>query len=306
MRLTDGRKEKEMTKEMMIEKIRKLNKSTHENMEQKKKALNIMVNAVQVGGKILALIPVEDLKIDESYQRPLQSHVLAIANEWKDVKCDPLVVNYRGDGYFYVVDGQHRRKAAIIKGIEHLVCVILVGLTVKKEAELFGSQGNGVKKPNPYDIFKANVRSGEKIDCAIKKACDRYGVEVKKSSNPKNLSCITIVRKIFRKGDEEDFYWIMELLDELRWDNMRKGYCHAVINALYEIKKKYNVESDFIRQQLLCALKTTSPDELFTLSKAKYPQYLDMSKALKMLLLDIIGDSKTLIIIREQLNTGIA
>ena len=81
MRLTDGKKEKEMTKEMMIEKIRKLNKSTHENIEQKKKALNIMVNAVQVGGKILALIPVEDLKIDESYQRPLQSHVLAIANE---------------------------------------------------------------------------------------------------------------------------------------------------------------------------------------------------------------------------------
>lgn len=42
------------------------------------------------------------------------------------------------------------------------------------------------------------------------------------------------------------------------------------------------------------------------LSKAKYPQYLDMSKALKMLLLDIIDDSKTLIIIREQLNTVIA
>ena len=72
-------------------------------------------------------------------------------------------------------DGKHRLEAARMRGIKYLLCDIVVGLTQAQEAELFGCQGVGIKKPDPYDIFKANVCSGEEIDTAIKEMCDKYG-----------------------------------------------------------------------------------------------------------------------------------
>ncbi len=65
------------------------------------------------------------------------------------------------------------------------MCVITVGLTQKQEAALFGCQGNGIKKPNPYDIYRANVCSGQEIDSAIKSMCDKYGLSVDKNNKKK-------------------------------------------------------------------------------------------------------------------------
>lgn len=137
-------------------------------MESRKNALKTLMSGIPVGNKVFVLVPVEYLHIDESYQRPVQSHVKTIVQEWDDMKCDPLKINYREDGNLYVWDGQHRLVALKLMGIDYVLCVITVGLTQKQEAALFGCQGNGIKKPNPYDIYKANVCSGEEIDSAIK------------------------------------------------------------------------------------------------------------------------------------------
>ena len=117
---------------------------------------------------------------------------------------------------FYVWDGQHRKEAACSRGLEYLLCDVTIGLTVEEEARLFGCQANGIKKPNPYDIFKAHVCEGEVIDTAIKKACDKYD---RKSSSPRCLSCLTISRNIFGRRHEEYFYWILDLLEKAAWYN---------------------------------------------------------------------------------------
>ena len=50
-----------------------------------------------------------------------------------------------------------------------------VGHVQVQEAKLFGCQGVGIKKPDPYDIFKADVCSGEQINTTIKEICDKFG-----------------------------------------------------------------------------------------------------------------------------------
>ena len=57
------------------------------------------------------------------------------------------------------------------------------------------------------------------IDTAIKKACDKYDIEVRKSSSPRCLSCLTISRNIFGRRHEEYFYWILDLLEKAAWYN---------------------------------------------------------------------------------------
>ena len=285
-----------MTKDQMIEKMRKINAKHKDNIDSRKNALKILMSGIPVGNKVFVIVPVEDLHIDESYQRPVQSHVNTIAREWDDMKCDPLKINYRSDGYLYVWDGQHRLVALRIMGVDYVLCVITVGLTQEQEAELFGCQGNGIKKPDPYDIFKANVCAGEEIDTAIKTMCDKYDLLVNRNNKRAgNLSCLTLAREIFRKGDEdrEYFEWVLELLHKATWNEFPQSHCHRVINSLYEIRKSSGEENEYVQRRLVAYLKNTNPDELLRNATVKYVQFKDESKRIKLFLLDIVnGDDE--------------
>lgn len=284
-----------MTKDQMIDLMEKINRGRKDNIENRRSALNTLVGAFPVGGKVFAVVALDELHIDESYQRSLQNHVKIIARDWNPTKCDPLKINFRENGLFYVWDGQHRLEAAKLRGIKYLLCDITVGLTQEQEAELFGCQGIGIKKPNPYDIFKANVCSGEEIDSAIKSMCDKYDLVVDRNNKKAgNLSCLTLARKIFEKGieDREYFEWILELLHKARWNEFPQSHCHRVVNSLYEIRKSSEEQNEFVQRKLITYLKKTNPDDLLINATIKYPQFKDESKKLKLFLLDIVnGDS---------------
>lgn len=290
-----GRKKTEacgMTKDQMIEAMRKINAKYNDNLEERKNALKILMGGIPVGNKVFVIVPVEDLHIDDSYQRPVHNHVKTIAQEWDDMKCDPLKINYRKDGKLYVWDGQHRLVALKMMGVDYVLCVITVGLTQEQEAALFGCQGNGIKKPDPYDIFKANVCSGEAIDTAIKDMCDKYDLIVNRNNKKAgNLSCLTLARDIFKRGekDREYFVWVLELLHKARWNEFPQSHCHRVINSLYEIRKASDEENEFIQRKLIAYLKKTNPDELLIKATIAYPQFKDESKKLKLFLLDIVN-----------------
>lgn len=282
-----------MTKDQMIELMEKINRGHKDNLESRRSALNTLVGAFPVGGKVFAVVALDELHIDESYQRSLQNHVKVIARDWNPTKCDPLKINFREDGNFYVWDGQHRLEAARLRGIKYLLCDITVGLTQSQEAELFGCQGVGIKKPDPYDIFKANVCAGEEIDTAIKDMCDIYDLVVNRNNKKAgNLSCLTLVRDIFKKGDEKYFDWVLELLHKARWNEFPQSHCHRVVNSLYEIRKSSEEQNEFVQRKLITYLKKTNPDDLLINATIKYPQFKDESKKLKLFLLDIVnGDS---------------
>lgn len=285
-----------MTKDQMIELMEKINRGRKDNLESRRSALNTLVGAFPVGGKVFAVVALDELHIDESYQRSLQNHVKIIARDWNPTKCDPLKINFREDGFFYVWDGQHRLEAAKLRGIKYLLCDITVGLTQEQEAELFGCQGVGIKKPDPYDIFKANVCAGEEIDTAIKDMCDCYDLLVNRNNKKAgNLSCLTLARDIFKRGEEDRGYfeWVLELLHKAKWNEFPQSHCHRVVNSLYEIRKSSGEENEFVQRKLVTYLEKTNPDELLINATIAYPQFKDESKKLKLFLLDIVnGDNE--------------
>lgn len=284
-----------MTKDQMVELMEKINRGRKDNLENRRSALNTLVGAFPVGGKVFAVVALDELHIDESYQRSLQNHVKIIARDWNPTKCDPLKINFREDGNFYVWDGQHRLEAARFRGIKYLLCDITVGLTQEQEAALFGCQGIGIKKPDPYDIFKANVCAGEEIDTAIKNMCDDFDLLVNRNNKKAgNLSCLTLAREIFKRGEEDRGYfeWVLELLHKAKWNEFPQSHCHRVVNSLYEIRKSFGEENEFVQRKLISYLKKTNPDELLINATIKYPQFKDESKKLKLFLLDIVnGDN---------------
>ena len=45
------------------------------------------------------------------YPRPLQKKFKYLLDNWDSNKCDPIILNYRSDGFYYVINGQHRKES---------------------------------------------------------------------------------------------------------------------------------------------------------------------------------------------------
>ena len=89
---------------------------------------------------ILLEIPISELYIDTSYQRPLMGHRVDImVQDWNWIACGTLTVVLRGkgSGEYFIIDGQHRVEAARRAGIKKLPCIVFDGMEDKSEAKEF-------------------------------------------------------------------------------------------------------------------------------------------------------------------------
>lgn len=102
-----------------------------------------------------------DLKIDAEAQRTLNpSRAKAIAADIKPHALGSIIVSQRTNGDMYIVDGQHRREACRIAGIENMVAEVHRGLTLQEEASLFLIKNREASKTNAHDEYRIGLTAG--------------------------------------------------------------------------------------------------------------------------------------------------
>lgn len=244
-------------------------------------ARTVMNNTYELWGKKIAAVPVALMKLDMSYQRVLSANVKKLMTEWKNSECTFLRVSYR-DGYFYVLDGQHRLAVAKAKGIVELPCEIYTGLTQKDEALIFARQNRNVTKLNPFDTYKANLACGDisipevRIDMEIARICGVYNVEVKKvgayQPNPKTLRSLYRARQIVESNGSQVFAWVLNVITSSDWNQEPTAYTKEMLamlkNFYLEHCKDVNVESN-----ALYVLNHNTPAEITGMAKSQYSEY---------------------------------
>ena len=259
-------------------------------------ARTVLDNAYEICGKKVASVPVGLMRLDHSYQRVLAPNFKKLMNEWNNEKCDFLMVSYR-DGYFYVIDGQHRYSVAMAKGIVTLPCIIFNGLTREQEALKFGQQNDGVTRLNPYDVFKANIACGDVsikevyIDMEIKRICDFHKVVVKKvgngQTNPKTLRSLTRARNIVRLNGAECLDWILAVIEVSNWNLCKDAYAADIMVMLKNFYME-NINNLPIMQDVLLTsvLNSVTPTDLISMAKYSYSEY-GLETALGLCLKDL-------------------
>lgn len=104
-------------------------------------------------------IPLDLLKVDEAYQRDLKhAFVEKIAREFNPILFGALEVSER-DGFYWVIDGQHRLAALHLMdwpGNVKVPCHVRRHLAREKEASHFSRFNTMRRKPTPYDLFRAD------------------------------------------------------------------------------------------------------------------------------------------------------
>ena len=257
---------------------------TKENATVNTSRAEMILNTVsELWGKRTAIVPVNLLDVDYSYQRVRTAHVNKIYDKWDPNQCDYLIVSYRDDK-FYIIDGQHRYYAALARGVKDLPCIIRTGLTMEDEARIFVEMNTSRKPLNPFDTFKANIANGNenipevKVDMIIKRLCDKYGIKIKQmktGTEPRVLRTMYDPRTIVGKdaSGEARLDWIFDLISKSNWSECPEPYGSRFLR-MFSVYYNNNINDlDNAKAKAIKTMCDISPSEFYAKAINKYNTY---------------------------------
>jgi len=157
-------------------------------------------NHIDIGLSHIVGIKARDLVLGAEYQRQLlEDHAMAIAEKFDVRKALVVVVNVRFNGDRYVIDGQHRVMAAMLRDPEMVLpCIVYHGLNESQEAGLFAELQRERRQLRPHDLFWADVVAGDKTVLHLKDIVESVGYRfARKEGNKGHIYCYSNLRRSY-------------------------------------------------------------------------------------------------------------
>lgn len=233
----------------------------------------------------LLQVQVSDLQVDALVQRKYDPQLAkSIAKDFDVSRLRTFVVSRRKGG-LYVIDGQHRRAAALMvedgDGNKPYVKLMVnaevyEGLSIEEEAFLFVVSNGLSKRPSPIDIFDKQVLSGDEEAVSIQKIVEDFGMRITWGRNPDVISAVAAVRWIHRRGGPTLLHDTLAVLGSA-WPGQRDTWDGTLLKAMATILDKHRTQLD-IESLAIKLSKSGTPGAL--LGKAR-----DLQGALRKSLL---------------------
>ncbi|MDM2174990.1 hypothetical protein PP404_24445 [Mycobacteroides abscessus] len=192
----------------------------------------------------------DQMKVSPVAQRALnQAWVDRLAAEFNPDVMGMLHVSYR-DGWYYVIDGQHRKSAAIqwMGSDQQVQCHIYEGLTSADEADLF-LRLNSVKAQTPMSKYKVALTAGRPIETDIDRIARSAGLVIGLSKDLEEIGCVTALVNTYNKSGPGSLAFALRVIrDAYGYD----GFQRDPIAALALIKDRYGdaIEEDKLIMRL--------------------------------------------------------
>lgn len=155
-----------------------------------------------------------DLVVDHAYQRmaeePSSKRLIQhIAGNWDWRLCAPLTVSDRAppEQGLYVIDGQHRLAAALLRqDVHELPCIISKFSGIEDEARLFVALNSARRQVGEVEKFHARVASKDHYALAAKRVIEDSGLTVARYTDaqfwqPLECGFPTIVERTIRNRE---------------------------------------------------------------------------------------------------------
>ena len=185
--------------------------------------MNNPSQSLTIANKKVMLLDVKLLYIDTAYQTMTRhKRSKGIESLWDVAKSGEIVVSYR-DGKFFIIDGAHRARAAILNGADYLLAIIHTDLDIVKEAELFADQNQRTIPVSPYDLYNANLISSKPDDIAILNTANKYGciiVPSKTKDMRRAITAVGVSKDILADktiNGAKCFDWMLATMDACYW-----------------------------------------------------------------------------------------
>lgn len=183
-------------------------------------------------------VRLDQMKVNPQAQRGLnEAWANTLADEFNPDLMGFVHVSHR-DGWFYIIDGQHRVKAAMIflgDSSQQVQCHIYEDLTNEQEAQLFLDLNN-TKKQGPMSRYKVALTAGKPDECDVERICRSLDLRIGLDKNCEEIGCITAILAVYHKHGPASFSFAMRVIrDAYGYD----GFKRQTISALALIKDRY-------------------------------------------------------------------
>lgn len=182
-------------------------------------------------------VRLDQMKISPVAQRSLNTAwVDTIAKNFNPDVMGMIHVSRR-DGWYYVVDGQHRREAAIqwLGSDQSVQCHVYDGLTSADEADLF-LRLNTVKAQSPMSKYKVALTAGRPVESDVDRIARSTGLVIGTSKDLEEITCVTALLNTYRKSGPGSLAFSLRVIREaFGYD----GFTRDVISGLALVKDRY-------------------------------------------------------------------
>lgn len=184
----------------------------------------------------LRWVAISEMKVSPRAQRQFKP---AQADEYAaDFDLEALgypVVNLR-DGYFWIVDGQHRIAALklIGWGDQQVQCEAYEGLSEAEEAELFLRRDNR-RAIATFPKFAIGVVAGRKEECDIDRIVQEQNLTISRSRT--GIGAVGSLRRVYRRGGPEVLARTLQIIRDAYGD---AGFKAAIIDGVGLVCQRYN------------------------------------------------------------------
>lgn len=203
----------------------------------------------------LEWIAVAALGVDPAYQRSIDNERSAklikdIARRWDWNLCQPLSVTRREDGSLWLVDGQHRREAAALRGdIPHLPCVVARYASTGAEASAFVALNRQRKPLNAVDLYKASLAAGDGEAVTVSAMIADAGLTVAAHSNytcwkPGQIWCVPGVQRSLRVNGRGPTATALAIL-AAAFPGQVLQYAGTLLDGLFPLCARHCNDKDF-------------------------------------------------------------
>jgi hypothetical protein len=168
----------------------------------------------------LKFLPLEVLRIDAAYQRPVTPQGLRnirnIVQHFDWAKFAPLIVARAGEHYA-IIDGQHRAIAAATRGFNAVPCMIVVA-NAQSQASIFAAVNGNVTPMTALSLYKAGLAAQDAWALDLKRAADIGGIvllhypKAKSEIKPFESIAIGTLRQLIRHHGVERTGWCLKRL----------------------------------------------------------------------------------------------
>lgn len=215
---------------------------------------------------ILQWVDLDQLVIDDRYQRPLERRnmqaIQKIADEFDWMQFSPVLIAPADGGRFAVIDGQHRAHAAALCGIARIPAQIVLA-TAAQQARAFAGVNSKVVQINGHQVYRAALLAGEpwaERCCSVVESAGVHLATHKPTSKarlPRVLYQIGQVRRmVCDRGQSEALKAVLRGLVEYDANNRVALFSDYIVAPMVEA---VHSNAEFVSADLAAFLRAHDP-----------------------------------------------
>lgn len=201
-------------------------------------------------------LPFHSLTVNERVQRAtIKARVRKLGREWDFRKVGVITISMR-DGVAYIVDGQHRWRAALECGYGNskALCHVYTNLTEQEEAALFIGL-NDARRVTPIENYEVGLVAREEPYVSIEATLNRFGLTVGNKSGA--IKCVDALRRAHNEGVLPELCAILTGA----WGGSIEAFDRIIVDGMARLLAgtNGNLDHSLLVKKLA---KTTNPAEL--------------------------------------------